>query len=292
LLPLGTGNLKILVDGLLKGSYTLESLSNQSILPPKENISLMIPLTLVGRHEIHAHVNFPQDVNELNGENNSLIKILEGTPVGPDIVVKDFDLTDDLELNIILSNAGEADLRKGVTLRIRILVNDRKISEFDHFIFETLRANFGNRYLITPPYRIGIDGISRVKVTISPKFSSDDIRLGNNVLKRTFIIFPFRIGAQGREEFSFSFSFPRPQVEGQPERMKAEVRWEGGGSPLNLSIKKVGTDEGIPAVSGKSPIKVEFPILFEAAQNENLWSILVSNLMDKRVEGHLIVQHP
>jgi len=35
-LPLGGGNLKILVDGSLKGSYTLRSLSDASFLPPKE----------------------------------------------------------------------------------------------------------------------------------------------------------------------------------------------------------------------------------------------------------------
>ena len=292
LLPLGAGNLNIFVDGSLKGSYTLGSLANQSILPPKESITIMTPLTLVGRHEIHAHVDFTHEVNELNEENNSLIKILEGAPVGPDIVVKDLDLTEDLELNIILSNAGEADLRKGVTFRIRILVNDRKISEFDHFISESLKANFGNCYIMTPPYRIEIAGISRVKVSISPKLSFDDIHLGNNILKRTFIIFPFRIGSQGREEFSFSFSSPRPQGEGQPEKMKAEVRWEGGGSSLMLSIKKLGTIKGVPTLSGKSPLKVEFPILFEEAQNENVWSILVSNLIDKKVEGCLIIQHP
>jgi hypothetical protein len=171
-------------------------------------------------------------------------------------------------------------------------VDDRKISEFDHFVSEALRADFGNRYIIAPPYRIEIVGISKVKVSISPKLSSDDIRLENNVLKRTFVIFPFRIGPQGREEFSFSFSFPRPQSEGQPEKMKAEARWGGGGSSLMLSFKKSGTIKGIPTFSGKSPLKVEFPISIEEAQNENVWSILVSNLMDKKVEGCLIIQHP
>ena len=291
-LPLGAGNLNIFVDGSLKGSYTLGSLYDQSIIPPKESISFMTPLTLTGRHEIHAHVDFSHEVNELNEENNSLIKILEGAPIGPDIVVNDLDLTEDLELNIILSNAGEADLRKGVTFRIRILVNDRKISEFDHFVSETLRADFGNRYLIAPPYRIEIVGISKVRVSISPKLSSDDIRLENNVLKRTFVIFPFRIGPQGREEFSFSFSSPRPQSEGQPEKMKAEARWGGGGSSLMLSFKKSGTIKGIPTLSGKSPLKVEFPISIEEAQSESVWSIFVTNFVDKKVEGHLIIQHP
>ena len=55
-LPLGGGNLKIMVDGSLKGSYTLGSLSDQSFLPPKGNITLITPLILVGRHEIDAQV--------------------------------------------------------------------------------------------------------------------------------------------------------------------------------------------------------------------------------------------
>jgi hypothetical protein len=184
------------------------------------------------------------------------------------------------------------DLRKGVTFRIRILVNGRKISEFDHFISEVLKANFGNRCLIDPPYRVAIAGISKVKVSISPKLLSDDIRLENNVLERTFMIFPFRIGPQGREEFSFSFSAPRPQGEGQTEKVKTEARWEGGSSSLMLSFKKSGTLKGISTLSGKSPLKVEFPIPFEEIQKESVWSVLVTNLIDKKVEGHLIIQHP
>jgi len=291
-LPLGGGNLKIMVDGSLKGSYTLGSLSDQSFLPMKGSITLTTPLTFVGRHEIDAHVDFTHGVKESNVENNSLKKILDGLPVGPDIVVKDLDLTEDLELIIILSNAGEVDLRKGVTFRIRILVNGRKISEFDHFISEVLKANFGNRCLIDPPYRVAIAGISRVKVSISPKLLSDDIRLENNVLERTFMIFPFRIGPQGREEFSFSFSAPRPQGEGQTEKVKTEARWEGGSSSLMLSFKKSGTLKGISTLSGKSPLKVEFPIPLEEIQKESVWSVLITNLIDKKVEGHLIIQHP
>jgi archaellum component FlaG (FlaF/FlaG flagellin family) len=291
-LPLGGGNLKIIVDGSLKGSYTLGSLSNQSFLPMKGSITLTTPLTLVGRHEIDAHVDFTSGVKESNEENNSLKKILDGAPFGPDIVVKNLDLTEDLELMIILSNAGEVDLRKDVTFRFRILVNDRKISEFDHFISVALKANFGNRYLIDPPYGVGIAGISKVKVSISPKLPSDDIRLENNVLERTFIIFPFKVGPQGREEFSFSFSAPRPQGDGQTEKVKTEARWEGGSSSLMLSFKKSGTIKGIPTLSGKSPLKVEFPISFEEVQKESVWNVLITNLIDKKVEGHLIIQHP
>jgi hypothetical protein len=286
------GNLKIFVDGALKGSYTLGSLSGQSVLPMKGNITLTTPLTLIGRHEIDAHVDLPQGIRELREENNRLKKVLEGLPVGPDVVVKDLDLTEDLELVIVLCNAGDVDLRKGVTLRIRILVNNRKVSEFDHFISEVLRAHSENSYSIDPPSRVSITGISKVKVSIFPRSTSDDTRLENNMLERTFIIFPFRIGPQGREEFSFSFSSPRPQSDSLTERMKAEVRWEGSGFPLMLSFKKPGPNKEIPTLSGKSPLKVEFPITIEEIQKGSLWNITVMNLVDKRVEGHLIIQHP
>jgi len=86
-------------------------------------------------------------------ENNVLKKRLEGR-LGPDIVVKELDLTDDFELSIVLSNAGEMELRKGTTLRIRILLNDQRVSEFDHFISEPLKPSFGTRYIIDPPYRV------------------------------------------------------------------------------------------------------------------------------------------
>jgi archaellum component FlaG (FlaF/FlaG flagellin family) len=291
-LPLGGGNLKIMVDGSLKGIYTLGSLSDQSFIPPRGNITFVTPLILVGRHEIDARIEFTHGVKEFNEENNSLKKILDGLTVGPDIMVKDLDLTEDLELIIILSNAGEIDLRKGVTFRIRIVVNGQKTSEFDHFIPEALKANFGNHYLIDPPYQVVITGISKVKISISPKLPSDDIRLENNVLERTFIIFPFRIGPHGREEFPFSFFAPQPQGKGQIEKVKTEARWEGASSSLQLSFKKSGTFKGIPTLSGKSPLKVEIPIPFEEVQNENVWSVLVTNLIDKKVEGHLIIQHP
>ena len=289
---LGAGNLKVFVDGTLKGSYTFGGLSDQSVLQPNGSVTFTTPLTLVGRHEIVAHVDSTGRIKESNEGNNSLKKHLEGLPIGPDIVVKDLELTDDLDLMIILSNAGEADLRKGVTFRIRILLNGRRISEFDHFISDALRAHFGNRYLIDPPYRVGISGISKVKVSISPKLSSDDIRAENNTIERTFILFPFKIGPQGRDDFSFSFPSSRPQGEGQAEKMKVEARWEGSGSSLMLMFKKSGDLKGIPTLSGKSPLKMEFPLLFGEGQKESIWSVFVANLADKKVEGHLIIQHP
>ena len=289
---LGAGNLKIYVDGTLKGSYTFGGLSDQSVLPTKGSITFTTPLTLVGRHEIVAQVDSSQGIKESNEGNNRLKKHLEGLPIGPDIVVKELELTDDLDLTIILSNAGETDLRKGVTFRIRVILNGRKVSEFDHFISEALRAHFGNRYLIDPPYRVGISGISKVKVSISPKLSSDDIRLENNTLERTFVLFPFKIGPQGRDDFSFSFPFFRPQGEGQAEKMKVEARWEGSGSSLMLMFKKSGDLKGIPTLSGKSPLKMEFPLFFGEGQKESIWSVFVANLADKKAEGYLIIQHP
>ncbi len=291
-LPLPGGNLKILVDRSLKGSYVLGSLSDQPLLPKTGSLTLNTPLTIIGRHEIDAQVTVPPEVKESNEENNRLTKILDGLPMGPDIVVSDLDLTEDLELVILLANAGELDLKKGVTVRIRIFMNGRKISEFEHFVSEPLKAKFGNQHAIDPPNRVTLAGISKVKVFISPKSPSDDARLENNVLERTFVIFPFRIGPQGREEFSFSFYTTRPWGEGQTERVKAESRWEGEASSLMLSFKKSGAFRGAPTLSGRSPLKAEFPISFEESQKESFWSIVVTNLLEKKVEGHLIIQHP
>jgi hypothetical protein len=291
-IPLKIVNLKIFVDGLPKGSYPLESFSDQPFLPPKGNSTFATPLTLSGRHEILAYVEFTNDVKEPNEERISLKKILDGPPIGPDIMVKDLDLTEDLELMIILSNAGEADLRKGAIFQIQVFVNDQKISEFDHFISEVIKANFGSRYAVAPPYQIGIAGISKVKVSISPEISSDDTSLENNVLEKTFVIFPFKIGPRGGEEFTFSMSPPRVQGEGHAEKVRADARMVGGSSSVMLSFRMSGSLKGVLTFSGRSPLKVEFPIAFEELQKDSVWSIFVTNLAGKKVEGYLIVQHP
>jgi len=291
-LPLRDGNLRILVDGSLKGSYALRSLSDQPSLPVKGTMTLTTPMVLVGRHEVDAHLGFPIEVKESNEENNHLKRILESPPVGPDIVVKQLVLTEDFELVIILSNAGEVDLRKGAIFQVQVFVNDQKMSEFDHFISETLKANLKNRYTVSPPYQVGIAGISKLKVSISPELPSDDIHLENNVLERTFIIFPFKIKPQGKEEFSFSFLAPRIRSKDQTENVTIEARWEWGGSSLKLSFKKSGSADAISTLTGKSPLKVELPIPFEEARKENVWSVFITNLIRKKVEGHLIIQHP
>ncbi len=291
-LSAGSGNLRIFVDDQLKGSFPLSSLWDQSFLPPGESMIITTSLTIVGRHEIHAYVDTGHEIRELNEENNHFKRILEGPPIGPDIAVKDLDLTEDLELIIVLSNGGEVDLRKGATFRIRIFVNDQKISEFDHLTSEALRAHFGNQYTVDPPYRVGIAGISRVKISILPKRPSDDVCLENNVFERTFIIFPFQIGPQGKEEFSFSVESQDPKDGRQPEKVKAEARWGGGSSTLRLFFTGSGQNNGVPSVTGKSPLKVEFPIYFGELQKESVWRVSVTNPLRKKVEGHLIIQHP
>ena len=290
--PTASGTLHLFVDGRFEKSYNLQEFFEQPFILPQEAINVMTPLTLYGRHEVEARIDTGLDLDELTKENNQLKMILEGLPLGPDIVIKDLNLTEDMELSILLSNAGEAHLRKGVTFRCRIFINDRKISDFDHFTSEVLKAHSANYYILEPPYRITIKGIFRVKVSISPKLHSDDIRLENNILERRFIIFPFQIGAQGKEEFSFSVPVPPSKGEESSERVKVEVRWEGTGEPLKLSFMEAGGIKELQTISGKSPLKIELPIALEDTQRENLWKLSVTNSIEKRMEGNIIIQHP
>ncbi len=291
-LPLWDGNLKILVDGSAKGSYAFRSLTDQSSLPAKGTMTLTTPLVLAGRHQIDAQVTFLKELKESNEENNHLKKILEGPPAGPDIIVKQLELTEDFELVIILANAGEVELRNGAIFKVQVFVNDQKMSEFDHFISEALKPHLKNRYTVAPPYQVGLAGVSRVKVKISPEISSDDIRPENNVFERTFIIFPFQIRPHGREEFSFSFFPPQVRSKSEAGKVTIEARWEWGGNSLRLSFKKSGHLEEAPTLTGKSPLKVEFSVPSEDAQKENVWNVFVTNLIKKKVEGYLVIQHP
>ena len=290
-LPLGKGNLKVFVDGELKKIYGLNRLSHQAVLQPGEVIPFMTSFQITGRHEIQASIETGREVEELSKENNELKKFLEGLPLGPDIVIRDFTLSDDFELSIVLSNGGEVDLRKGITLRIRILVNGRKVSEFEHFTSDALKAHSSNDYLINPPYPIGLTGTSRVKISVAPRLSSHDILLENNSLERTVSILPFKISAQEKEEFSFSYPLSRTGKVNPPGKVKAEVRWDGGGAPLMLSVRGPGNAKDFPPVSGRSPLKAEFPIYSEGGPEEISWKVWVTNLMEKKADGHLIIQH-
>ncbi len=290
--PMESGGLSLSVDGRLEKRYALKSLTEQGHLNPQESVTLPIPFSLFSRREVEVRVDIPEELKELNKENNFLKKVLEGFPVGPDIVIKDFDLTEDLELMIVLSNVGEADLRKGVTFRIRIHLNDRKISEFEHFISEEIKAYSKNRYILLPPYGVILRGISRVRVSVAPKLRSDDIRMENNVLERRIIIFPFQMGGQGKEQFSFFVPSLPLREEESPEKIKMEVRWEEAIHPLKFSFTGAEADKPLLDISGTSPVKVEWPILTGGPQRESHWRVSLINPSEKRVEGHLIIQHP
>jgi hypothetical protein len=286
------GGLSLYIDGRLEKYFMLKGLSDQALLQPQESITLTTPLSIYGRHEIEARVDTSAELREQDKDNNELKKILEGLPIGPDIVVRDFELTEDLELNIILSNAGEVDLRKGTIFRIRIYLNDRKISDFDHFIQEELKAYSGNRYMLSPPYRVSMKGVSKVRVSVAPKLRPDDIRMENNILERRVIIFPFQMGVQGREQFSFYLPPVPLKDDESSEKIKLEARWEGSGTPLKLSFGETENPSGYPDVSGKSPLKIELPISAGEPSREKLWKISVTNPVESLVEGYLIIQHP
>ena len=287
------GTIRVFVDNVLKGSYPLEGLVQGCSLSPGAEAAFAVSVTIVGRREVYAHLEFSHGhgTDEGSPEDRSLKKILESPPIGPDIVVKDLVLTEDLELSIVLSNSGERRLRAGTALRIRVLLNGRRVSEFDHLITEPLRPNFGSRYIVEPPYHISIGGSVRVKVTIWPKQAGDDIRPDNNTLEKDFLIFPFQIDAQASQEFPF---FPPSlSAEGsfQDQNIRTEVRWDGGGAPLRLRLKREGNLKELAQVTGKSPLELRFSAGEEDSAGK-AWRFLVTNLTEKKVQGHLIVQSP
>jgi hypothetical protein len=211
--------------------------------------------------------------------------------IGPDIVVKDLGVTEDRELYVLLANAGPVDLREGLKLRVRISVNNRRVSEFDHYVGERLRADLGSHVMIHPPYRITITGTSRVRVSVKPLSPSSDVRPENNSVERNFLIYPFRIGRQAKQEFSFSVPARRVKGNGLEEKVKTEARWDGGLAALRLSVTRPGRSNA-SAVSGKSPLKMELPVVDEEIRRGSNWRVSLTNLITKKVEGHLVIQHP
>ena len=290
--PLREATVRIFVDGILKGRYPLGSPSERSHLSPKEEILITTSVAIIGRHEVYAYIVPEPGSKERNLDNNGLRKRLESLLIGPDLLVKEFDLSEDFDLTIVLSNAGELELPKGTTLRIRIYMNGQKVSEFDHFISEPLKPYFESRYVIDPPYRVRVSGNSRVKVVISPRQPKDDVRPENNSLERNFGIFPFKIEPQTSQEFSLDLSNPDLKESRQGEIMKAEVRWDGGGAPVTLSLKGGANLRRISPINGKSPLKLEVPIEEGPNRKGKAWRFSISNLMEKKAEGHLIIQSP
>jgi hypothetical protein len=286
------GTLEVFVDDVLRSSYSLGELSDKPLLSPKERALFSTPLTIIGRHEVFAHLNTSPEANERTREKKGFKKILESLPPGPDIIIKELVLTEDFELSIVLSNAGKGELRRGTTLRIRIFLNDRKVSEFDHLVTESLRPNMGSHYRVDPPYRVQVSGNMKVKVVILPKQASDDIRLENNTLETNFMILPFRIDPRMSREFSFLLSSSRSTGSLDGNKVKTEARWDGGGAPLKLSLKRARVLKRIAPVSGKSPLRLEIPIGEAEDPRGEPWRLSVTNLMEKRAEGNLILQFP
>lgn len=211
---------------------------------------------------------------------------------GPDLLIRDLGLNEDMELYTVVSNAGEVDLVKGSTLRIRIFVNNRKISDFEHLMAKVLKAKTGNRYTIRPPYPVAIGGVSLVKASIRPTLSSHDIDLENNTLVRNFIVYPFRIEPGVKQEFSFPLSTPHAKGSELREKVRAEARWDGDGFPLRLSFRGPGLIKGDASISGRSPLKMEVPVSFEETERMEACRISVTNLLRKKVVGNVIIQHP
>ncbi|MEI9476431.1 MAG: hypothetical protein WCO26_07620 [Deltaproteobacteria bacterium] len=229
----------------------------------------------------------------VTGDGNSpQEKIPKDSSTGHDILVRELGLTEDLELYVVVSNAGEGDLPKGSTLRIRIFVNDRKISDFEHLTARVLKGKIGNHYTVRPPYPVAIGGISLVRASVWPTLPSQDIDPRNNTLARNFIIYPFRIEPRAKQEFSFSIFPPRVKTGDLKEKVSAEVRWDGDGFPLKLSFRGSGRIKGDTTISGKSPLKMEVPISFEETDKREACHISVTNPLKQKVVGHVIIQHP
>lgn len=217
---------------------------------------------------------------------------LGGFLKGPDLIVKELSLNEDFELSFVLTNAGEEELRKGRTLQIRIFINGRRVSEFEHFIAGPLKPHSENRFTIDPPYRVKVNGNSRVKVVIGPKDPEDDVRIENNMLERTFAIIPFKIEPEVNQEFPFLVKNLRSKENRQGDKIRMEVRWDGGGAPLRLSLRGARHLKEIGSVSGKSPLQLEVPIRDEKKQRGKAWRLSIANLMKEKAVGFLIIQSP
>ena len=290
--PLWEATVRIFVDGILKGSYPLGSPTERSHLSPKGEILITTSVVIIGHHEVYAYIEPDPESKERNLANNGLRKRFKSLPIGPDLLVKALDLSEDFDLTMVLSNAGELELPNGTTLRIRIYINGQKVSEFDHYISEPLKPFLESRYVIDPPYRVRVSANTRVKVVISPRQPKNDVQPENNSLERNFGIFPFKIEPQTSQEFSLDLSNPDLKESRRGEIMKAEVRWDGGGAPLSLSLKGGANLRKISPIKGKSPLKLEVPIGEGPNRKRKAWRFSIANLMEKKAEGHLIIQSP
>jgi hypothetical protein len=209
----------------------------------------------------------------------------------PRVVVKDLGVNEDQELSLFLANPGTVDLDKALSLRIRIDVNGRKVSEFEHLSSVVIKGRLGSRYAVRPPYRVEIAKRCRVRVSVRLLSERGRTRGFDHQLEKTFLVIPFRLWPRERREIAFSFSLPRNRADLVPERVKAEVRWDGGGGPLRAWLKEEGSREMEPLL-GRSPLLLERVLSSAGLSGRKTWKIGVTNLMAVRSEGKIIVQHP
>ena len=222
------------------------------------------------------------------------LSILSAVPsfAGLDLMIKDFELGDDFELFLRLTNTGEKEYRKGLTLKVKILVSEKKVSDFEHLLQESLLPYSGNIYTIEPPYRIFIHGDSRVKASVWPKPVSGDVFHDNNTLEQTFRIAPFGIDPQNTREFIFSKDGISKRSFQNSGRIKVEARWDGGGRPLRLVLNTPGRLQKNHSVKGKSPLRLAVPIEHRLDRKGKDWKVMVTNLTEQKAAGHLIFQTP
>jgi hypothetical protein len=209
----------------------------------------------------------------------------------PQLVVRDLGVNEDQELYFHLSNPGVSDLDKGLSFRIRIEVNGRRVSDFEHLSSAVIKGGLGSRYAVRPPYRVEIVKRCRVRVSVLLLAGERMFRGRDHQLERTFLVFPFRLWPQERREIAFSFSLPRNRTDLPPEELKAEVRWDGGGGPLRVWLKEEGSRETEP-LSGRSPLRLERTLSAAGLSGRRTWKIGVTNLMTVKSDGKIIVQHP
>ena len=94
------------------------------------------------------------------------------------------------------------------------------------------------------------------------------------------------------QEFPLLLSNLRSKKNRQGDKIRTEVRWDGGGAPLRLSLEGVRRPKKIGPALGKSPLKLEIPIEDHKKQEGKAWRLSVANLMKKKAEGFLIIQGP
>jgi hypothetical protein len=111
------------------------------------------------------------------------------------------------------------------------------------------------------------------------------------MMERTFVIFPLKMGPREKQGYSVSLMPARSKDGDKAGKMKLEARLDGEGRVV-LSVRGPGESKSRPNFSGKTPLKAEVPLHSEYARKKGVWRISVTNGLKKKVEGHLLIQHP